>query len=262
MSSRMVAYRRRGDRTVYVGPRRVVRRRRRNPVLYRNVRNPYYGPSLAKRLPLTGFPSKKLIRLRYCTEVNINPPASGNVVAHYFNANGMYDPDHTGTGHQPLGYDQWATIYDHYTVLGAKIHVQQTPNGTADTQSAFLPGVFGVFIDDDTSLSYTKVSEVIESKQNGAMGSYRSYGYPQTLTSGTNPNIVKKFSTKKFFGVRDVVGKHDYRGSFIGSNPSETAYFVLWAGAPDGAQDVPSMTFMVTIEYIAMCTEPKYIAQS
>lgn len=240
----------------------LVRTGRRRMVLYRTPRLWERHPFRAKYLPLTGFPARKLVRLRYTTVVNINPPASGNVAAHYFHANGMYDPDHTGAGHQPLGYDQWATIYDHYTVLSSKIHVQQTPNGTADTQSTFLPGVFGVFIDDDNNLSYSKVTEVIESKQNGAMASYRAYGYPQTLTGGVNPSIVKTFSTKRFFGIRNPIGKSDYRGAFIGSNPNEGAYFVLWAGAPDGAQDVPSMTFMVTIEYIAMCTEPKYIAQS
>jgi hypothetical protein len=34
-----------------------------------------------------------------------------------FNSNGLHDPDSTGTGHQPLGFDQYAVQYNRYRVL-------------------------------------------------------------------------------------------------------------------------------------------------
>lgn len=32
----------------------------------------------------------------------------------------MFDPDTSGTGHQPLGFDQWAAIYKYYMVYAIK----------------------------------------------------------------------------------------------------------------------------------------------
>lgn len=36
---------------------------------------------------------------------------------HLFRANGIFDPDVTGTGHQPLYRDQVADLYTNYTVI-------------------------------------------------------------------------------------------------------------------------------------------------
>lgn len=43
----------------------------------------------------------------------------------------LYDPDYTGTGHQPLGYDQWATFYKQYRVIGVSFRI--TPVMEAST---------------------------------------------------------------------------------------------------------------------------------
>ena len=35
--------------------------------------------------------------------------------------NSLFDPDQTGTGHQPYYFDQFAALYNRYTVLGSKL---------------------------------------------------------------------------------------------------------------------------------------------
>jgi hypothetical protein len=40
-----------------------------------------------------------------------------------YNLNSCFDPDRTGVGHQPLGFDQWSTFYNRYRVDKAKVEV-------------------------------------------------------------------------------------------------------------------------------------------
>ena len=69
------------------------------------------------------IPDKSLVKLRYCQRCAINP-AAGVTNSYLFRANSLFDPDLTGTGHQPLGFDEWAKFYRRYCVLGSKITVQ------------------------------------------------------------------------------------------------------------------------------------------
>jgi len=50
-----------------------------------------------------------------------------------FSLNSLYDPDITGVGHQPYGFDQMAALYSNYIVESASIQARfVTPGGTAD----------------------------------------------------------------------------------------------------------------------------------
>lgn len=47
-----------------------------------------------------------------------NAAATGDQV---FNLNSLFDPDRTGVGAQPNGFDQWAALYNRYVVYKAKV---------------------------------------------------------------------------------------------------------------------------------------------
>lgn len=55
--------------------------------------------------------------LNYSTQIT---PAAIPVYEYLFNLNSLFDPDRTGTGHQPLGFDQLKTLYNRYRVY--KVH--------------------------------------------------------------------------------------------------------------------------------------------
>lgn len=40
-----------------------------------------------------------------------------------FKANGLYDPNTTGFGHQPYGFDQWSALYRTYHVISSSVSV-------------------------------------------------------------------------------------------------------------------------------------------
>ena len=67
-----------------------------------------------------GFPLKYTCKLRYTDTIVLDAPSDGTAY-HTFRANNIFDPDYSGTGHQPRHFDMLAEIYDNYTVIGSKI---------------------------------------------------------------------------------------------------------------------------------------------
>lgn len=55
---------------------------------------------------------RTIVRLKY----NENYLTPGTTIDHVWNINSIFDPNRTGTGHQPLGYDQYAAFYNRYRV--------------------------------------------------------------------------------------------------------------------------------------------------
>lgn len=231
-------------------PRRTMKGRRRFRRRRRRMRIP------RRRLPPVGMPSKQLVRLRYCDEITLDPVAGA--IQHYnLSANGMFDPDITAVlGHQPLYFDQYMANYDHYTVIGSRIRVTCVPHDAAYATQAY-PGAFGVNISDDPTFLYSSFPQIVESNQN--RGYYRSYSNSLTgaNTKGKAPSIVRKFSAKKFFQAALT----DSNKGTVATNPTDQAYYQVWASSVD-SNDPSRANFLVEIEYIALLTEPKFIARS
>lgn len=75
-------------------------------------RKPRYQTNI---IDSTVRPQRLLVKFPYFTSGQLSS-AVGSYVGQLFNLNSLYDPDRTGTGHQPLGVDQYATFYNRYRV--------------------------------------------------------------------------------------------------------------------------------------------------
>lgn len=193
------------------------------------------------RLTLAGQPKSKVVKMRYADQIALNA-GIGAAAFYTFRAGSIFDPDYTGTGHQPMGHDQWAQFYNHYVVLGAKITV------TFSNEDAGDPMIAGVLLNDDTSLTSATVTSIIE---NGK-GAYCH------LDTGGGPGIRRisqKYSAKKFFKC-DVKDRTDLKATF-GTNPTEDAYFVVWTAAMNTGSDPSVVYATVKIDYIVLMSEPK-----
>lgn len=84
-----------------------------------------------------------MVTLKYMEVVTLSPGA--NFFEYIFTGNGLFDPNVTGTGGQPAGYDQWANFYTKYLVLGSKIKL------TVVNNSATNNAAISVFPTDQTS---------------------------------------------------------------------------------------------------------------
>ena len=109
-----------------------------------------------------GFPDEFITTIRY-VDVYTLTSASNGIAKQYMRMNSLFDPDQTGTGHQPYYFDQFAALYNRYTVLGSKLTAEFSllPSAIATAQPSG-PAVIGV-IGDDSASTATTVSTLLES---------------------------------------------------------------------------------------------------
>lgn len=183
---------------------------------------------------------------RYCSVVTINP-GQGVPGQYIFVANSLYDPDSTGAGHQPMGFDQMMAFYNHFEVIGAKIKF--TPH-CGQEGAGFN---YGVKLDDNANLGSSSIEGILEN----TMNNWKSWPGPY-LTNGSF-DVYQSFSSKRFFG--DRAGDRETWGT-VANNPNDMAYFICWICPLTALQDLGSIPCTVTIEYIVKYHEPKDLGQS
>lgn len=74
------------------------------------------------RIPRSLIPRTRTVYLRYGSNFSITPPipSIAGYAEYTYGANCLYDPNISGTGHQPLGFDQMMAFYSRYRVLSSK----------------------------------------------------------------------------------------------------------------------------------------------
>lgn len=218
----------------YQKKKSVVRRRpRRTRYRRRRIRN-LGVPS--------GIPTRRRVSMRYCEAFALTC-TSGVLTSHLWSANSVYDPNVTGTGHQPISYDSMSALYNHYTVVGAKIRFTITDSATSHSS----PGRCGVYLTDAPTPPYVSGASYIEAKK----GAYR-------LITGGQRGVVTctgYYSPKQFFNIKDIKDNRDTIGSSISSNPTENAYFLTWYEITDGSTN--AVQCQVVIDYIVDFSEPR-----
>lgn len=193
-----------------------------------------------------GLPKRICLTHKYCETKNLTIPAS--TVANYvIQANGMYDPDITGTGHQPMYFDQIAALYQEYTVIGAKITIDIVCKEVL-TSPLFIAAVIQ---DNTTPISTTSLSGVWEQTQ-ANMRRIIGVGDVGKTT------ITLKWSARKFWGKNVLAQSGLSAGQ--GGNPDRSSYFVIYVARDDQASGQVVMNLKV--EQIAVWREVRSVSQS
>jgi hypothetical protein len=76
-----------------------------------------------------GLPAEWRMKLRYVESVSV-VAATGALGIYQWRTNSLFDPNFTGTGHQPYGFDQMKTYYNSYLVTGSKISAECLSSAT------------------------------------------------------------------------------------------------------------------------------------
>ncbi len=212
-------------------------------------RQPHALSQLRVQTPL--FPARVMKRLPYY-EASINMTATAGVIAQYtFTANGLYDPNITATGHQPLGFDTMMLYYEQYTVVASRITVRACGNGaqavnisvnlSPDTTTLALPDVV------ENGLI---TSTVLDGRGNGGYGTGRRIA---SLNLGCD--------VARYFGRRsrqELLDDPNLYGT-VAANPTEQVYFVINTWGFGSFTDNTAVSADVTIEYDAMFWEPRKV---
>jgi len=186
-----------------------------------------------------GFPRKIRTIHKYVERVNRTTGTTADL--YFFTCNGMYDPNITGTGHQPLYFDQMSAIYNHYTVFKSTC--------TFELVNSTVSLLVSHTIEDDT----TGATDF----QAAEMSTSRVVTHLATATKSTK--LTRSWVAKQVFGG-DIYDNIELSGS-PASNPTDMQYFVLSPMAMDGVSTY-TYSFLVTIVYEAVWDELKTIAAS
>lgn len=182
------------------------------------------------------IPLRMRTTLKYVS--NISYAGAAAAYQYQYNGNGLFDPDKTGTGGQPLGFDQLATLYSAYQVTASRIRVT-------------LPGA-------STALAASIVLGVIASRESSDFPSTANQqiaqpGMVNRIGSGTvyNPPLVVSSSavTASMYGVRDLndVGFQ----AVVAANPGNLWYWNVVISRLDDTTTFSTLPirFIVELEY-------------
>lgn len=219
-------------------------------VRYKKKKAIVYKKKTRPPLPIGGFPKNKMVKLRYVTECVVQ--CSGLSNSYTYSANGMYDPDITGGGHQPKAFDEWMAVYNHYNVVGSKINVKLVSTHGGD---GYIWGVTRT--PTPNSLASKLLTYCLENRYTRG---YRALGSNPGQRALANIPAITKYSQKKQFG-QNSSQKTDLTGN-ASSNPTEQSYFEVWMAPINNIPTTQTASFIVTIDYIALLTEPRVLAQS
>lgn len=216
-------------------PRKYKRRRRRRTKKrnYKIMRSP--------------MSSKFVTTLKYQDNISLIPSVADTAAFHVFSASSLYDPNITGAGHQPRGYDQIMTMYDHYVVIGSRCKIQFCSDATSSVDN-----IVALALRDSSTVS-------------GVMNNYLEGGYvvntiaDARMTSGKT--LTLGYSPKKFLGRSHPLSDSQLKGA-IASSPLENAFFHIITSNLPPSYIGGAISFNVSLEYIVAFIEPKVPPQS
>lgn len=178
------------------------------------------------------------VKFKYVFNQNLVEAAAGSGAQQLWNLNGLYDPDSSGVGHQPLYYDQLLTgsgPYYNYTVTRCHVKISCSNLSAHPVVVAFYvqPG----------PVDFPPVDRLIEKPDTTWAICSGTAGQPRTV-------LNKMVSISRSLGVpeRKVMDDDSLSGVW-NANPSKIVYgiFMIYATAP--SPSIGNVSFITELEF-------------
>lgn len=201
--------------------------------------------ALRETIPIFPISTTRTDQLYYEHQLALN--STGGILSRYvFSANGVYDPNITGTGHQPMGFDQMMLFYEQAVCFRSRIRVNFACASATDGRVAI-----GLFPDTSAPASVSEFMEnglVVTDVVNGT-GANASVHHFKSLE--LTCDVAKYFGRSK----KELISSPEFYCT-TAANPTEQVYFQVCQWNPSAATDINSF-FDVIISYDVYYYEPR-----
>lgn len=192
---------------------------------------------------LQPFANRYICKQKYATTILTD--GNGRYI---FNLNSMFDPDRTGVGHQPYGYDTLANLYNRYRVIACGWRVNQpvTAAGSPVTTSS-LPS-------NDPAMTFLDTGVMMENPRSK---------YITQIPGATAVTLRGKQYLPILFGrTKDQYMADDEYQATILASPSEFAGLYLQTFTATSGLPLSFVALQVVLEYTVEYFDLKHVIQS
>lgn len=202
------------------------------------------------------FPKEFYCTMKYSTQVTL-ASTTGTLATHVFRANGLYDPDKTGTGQQPRYFDtlcganNGTAPYRRYRVLGSRMVARFIA-----TSASYTTGMANIVIGCRPTAT-TDPSSISEARE-------RKDCFVKLLGSAYSAQGIKtlsfKCSPKKILGIKDLKDDENTSASYTADPVSEVDFFIQQQPIDQASSN--SVVVEILIEYITQFFHMSDVADS
>lgn len=196
-----------------------------------------------------------MCRLKYVENIDNR---AGNSLAGYgyyqMQANSIYDPDLSGAGHQPMGRDELADLYQSYCVYGISYSV--TCDAYNSGTSVSVDHMLGCIATNDPTGVISRVVNTGSAMEQPAS----KWVYNPT----TGRRMLKGYiDCAKVVGLsrRQYLDSDDYR-ALMSTNPAKQVTAHFWWGRPDAASVTLNADLCIVLTYHVCLFDPVNFLQS
>lgn len=247
------AYKRRSLASARAGRRRALVSR--NRAKYRRASSRRNRAFRLYRSPFSNVSQGAI--LKYHQTITLDPTvytlgATGSNV-YQFSANSLYDPDVTGTGHQPMFFDNYMLLYKKWRVDSSRISVTvvnhsvntatANSSGTVTSQPNYSYKLF--ILREGTSGATNEYPLQIDSFIEEANSNAR-WRYVAPQLNGRLPTLKHSCIPHKLMCLSP---KDDSLIGTSGAGPTNNCYYYIGITSADQVTNPPSVTLAVTITY-------------
>lgn len=194
----------------------------------------FAGLSIPRQRMTAGFPETLTTTLRYSDVYTLSTSGTAPV-GNIFRMNSVFDPDFTGTGHQPLYFDQFAAVYSRYSVLGSKITATYSQSSSDTDLSPKGPYRIGITSNNDGSFASNAGTLIEQNKTAFAvLGRENGGSNVKTLTNTYSP-------------FRDIglTADDDTVGASVTTNPGTVYWAYVWCNDIGGFSGDVQVTVLI-----------------
>jgi len=192
------------------------------------------------------IPDHAIVRLKYTQQFS----STGTSLDQIMNLNSLFDPDRTGTGHQPLGRDQYASFYSRYRVFRVFVKIL----------AGVDPGISGVpgkitLVADNSVVPYTDAPTAAEQKYASVHG---------VAATGDITMIMRNYYLPSINGsTREQYTTDDRFQAAFGSNPTENICLHICDSTLTGAgYGAAGMKYTVQMTFFTELFDPVPLSAS